>query len=140
MTGGFLYILSRRRKLVMKTDDNGKLCEASINWQMPNFDKLLQRGIGNDWSLFVTDLMYMMYSSKRYTNEIEALRLRFVIDDSFPTIHVTFSNFIVVYLKVPEQYPRVGFIVVVDCRHWRRSKSKESILSILTGVLYIIWR
>ena len=103
------------RELVMKTDDNGKLCEAKISWQMPHFDDLLQRGIGNDWSLFVTDLMYMMYSSKRYTNEIEALRLRFVIDDdSFPIIHVTFSNFIVVCLKVPEQYPRTLEKVEVD--------------------------
>ena len=125
----------------MKTDDNGKLCEAKISWQMPHFDDLLQRGIGNDWSLFVTDLMYMMYSSKRYTNEIEALRLRFVIDDdSFPIIHVTFSNFIVVCLQVPEQYPRVDFVVVVDCRHWRRSKLIASIVSILTGVLCIICR
>ena len=101
----------------MKTDENGKLCEASISWLMPHFDELLQRGIGNDWSLFVSDLMYMMYASKHYTNEIETLRLRFVInDDSFPIIHITFSNFISVHIKVPDHYPRVGFVVVIDCR------------------------
>ena len=98
----------------MKTDENEKLIEAKISWLMPHFDELLQKGIGNDWNLFVTDLMYIMYASKHYTKEMEALRLRFVVDDSsLPLIHITFSNFIVVCLKVPEQYPRVGLPALV---------------------------
>ena len=125
----------------MKTDENGKLCEATITGIMPHFDEILQKGIGDDWSLFVSDLMYMMYASKHYAQEMETLRRRFVVDDSsFPTIHITFSNFISVCFRVPEQYPRVGVIIAFDYRRWRRLRSIRSTVCTWIRMLCIICR
>lgn len=97
-----------RRELIMETDENNKLCSAKISWLMPQFDEIVSKSIGADWNTFVVDLMYMMYSVRRYANEISSLRLRYVVDDSTDgQVRIVFSNCIVVDLQLPSQYPRV---------------------------------
>ena len=99
-----------RRELMMETDENNKLCSAKINWSMPQFDELVSTSLGGDWNTFVVDLMYAMYSSRRYTNELNRIRQRYVVNEGQDgQIRIVFPNYMVVDLQLPLQYPRVGY-------------------------------
>ena len=93
----------------METDENNKLCSARINWSLPQFDEIVSKSLGTDWNTFVVDLMYVMYSSRRYANELSSLRLRYVVNEGTDSqVRIVFSNCIMVDLQLPPQYPRVG--------------------------------
>lgn len=74
-----------------------------------NLMRLYRKSLGTDWNTFVVDLMYVMYSSRRYANELSSLRLRYVVNEGADgQIRIVFSNCIMVDLQLPPQYPRVG--------------------------------
>lgn len=100
-----------RLKLTVVYDNNNKLRSASINWELEGFHQLVENSIGKDWNTFVTDLMFLNYSHRRYANELQTLRLRHIVKDDRTTrqVSITFANSLIqVIFQLPEDYPRVG--------------------------------
>ena len=91
-------------------DENNKLKGASINWELPGFDKLVVANCGKDWDQFVMDVMYLNYSSRRFENELKSLSTQHVVDNTTPNqVAITFTNSMVrVVFQLPNDYPRVG--------------------------------